>query len=809
MNNTNHNTKKYERNKFGSGVPLMMIFVFVIVLVIYTSRLLYSVAISNSNMVIEDRIYNISSMIENYLTTAENVLHMTSDAVHHMLISGSTSARIHEFLVEETTNVMDQFDENFTGLYGYIMSKYLDGLNWEPPEGWDPRSRDWYTIARDGDGEIMFIPPYVDAQTGNIIISVSRLLPDKQNVVSLDIQLKGIQNMMNELTLNGKGYGFVVDSSGFIIAHKNEELKGTNILDYDGGAEYLNSIMNASHEGFAYIIDGEKCTVFVNTIMDRWYVVMIVSDSDRFSEVRGQLLFNIIICALIFIMISALYFNGHKNEKKYAKQMEDMRLEEQKSSYERKVLELEKDAANASNKAKSNFLANMSHEIRTPMNAIIGMDEMILREAKDTKIRKYATDIQSAGRTLLSIINDILDLSKIESGKMELIPVEYDFSSVLNDIVNMTMKKAEDKGLKYNLDVEPGIPSVLYGDEIRIRQIILNIVNNGIKYTEHGEINIHIAFDRAKSKLICHVADTGMGIKTEDLEKLFSSFQRLDETKNRNIEGTGLGLNITKQLIDMMGGNIYVESEYGKGSVFKAEVIQKVVDDTPINNYNEHLKNAQIEKEIFKPKLIAPTARILIVDDNEMNLEVISELMKETRIQITTASSGSECLDILKGNTFDLILLDQMMPGLSGIQTLEKMRDDHIADGTPVVVLTADAIVGARDSYIKEGFSDYLSKPVMYSELENILFKYIDPGKILSEEEIAREESKAETHDEEKPVILVINESKEKLNEIKESLGDAYKGVFVRDTESARKYLGKHSADFVMMSPDVIYHLEK
>ncbi len=809
MNNTNHNTKKYERNKFGSGVPLTMIFVFVIVLVIYTSRLLYSVAISNSNMVIEDRIYNISSMIENYLTTAENVLHMTSDAVHHMLISGSTSARIHEFLVEETTNVMEQFDENFTGLYGYIMSKYLDGLNWEPPEGWDPRSRDWYTIARDGDGEIMFIPPYVDAQTGNVIISVSRLLPDKQNVVSLDVQLKGIQNMMNELTLNGKGYGFVVDSSGFIIAHKNEELKGTNILDYDGGVEYLNSIMNASPEGFAYIIDGEKCTVFVNTIMDRWYVVMIVSDSDRFSEVRGQLLFNIIICTLIFIMISALYFNGHKNEKKYAKQMEDMRLEEQKSSYERKVLELEKDAANASNKAKSNFLANMSHEIRTPMNAIIGMDEMILREAKDTKIRKYATDIQSAGRTLLSIINDILDLSKIESGKMELIPVEYDFSSVLNDIVNMTMKKAEDKGLKYNLDVEPGIPSVLYGDEIRIRQIILNIVNNGIKYTEHGEINIHIAFDRAKSKLICHVADTGMGIKTEDLEKLFSSFQRLDETKNRNIEGTGLGLNITKQLIDMMGGNIYVESEYGKGSVFKAEVIQKVVDDTPINNYSEHLKNSQIEKEIFTPKLIAPTARILIVDDNEMNLEVISELMKDTRIQITTASSGSECLDILKGNTFDLILLDQMMPGMSGIQTLKKMRDDHIADGTPVVVLTADAIVGARDSYIKEGFSDYLSKPVMYSELENILFKYIDPGKILSEEEIAREESKAETHDEEKPVILVINESKEKLNEIKESLGDTYKGVFVRDAESARKYLGKHSADFVMMSPDAIYHLEK
>jgi signal transduction histidine kinase len=251
---------------------------------------------------------------------------------------------------------------------------------------------------------------------------------------------------------------------------------------------------------------------------------------------------NILICSVIFILITVFYLVGYRNEQKYARRVEEMKTEEQRQEYEKKVLTLEKEAADQANKAKSNFLANMSHEIRTPMNAIVGMDEMILRETKDSKIRKYAIDIQSAGKTLLSIINDILDLSKIESGKMELVPVEYDFASVLNDIVNMTKNKAAVKDLSYDLKVEPDIPSVLLGDEIRIRQIILNITNNAIKYTSKGGINIYFAYDHALKKLKIQVSDTGMGIRKEDLEKLFSSFQRLDETRNRNIEGTGLGL---------------------------------------------------------------------------------------------------------------------------------------------------------------------------------------------------------------------------------------------------------------------------
>ena len=781
------------RKKNTMIIPLVLIFAFVIVMVAYTSRLIYSVAVSNAREVIEDRMLNVSSMIENHLNTAENVLHVTADSVHHMLISGSTPVRIHEFLVEETNNVMEQFDKNFHGLYGYIMTQYLDGLNWVPPEDYDPRTRDWYTIAKENDGEVAFVPPYVDAQTGNVIISVCRMLPDRQNVISLDVQLDGIQEMMKELTVNGKGYGFVLDDNGLCIAHRDESKKGKNIADAVGGEGLFNAIKEVGTGDFTYSYGGDKNTVFVNRIMDRWYVVMMVGNSELYGEVWSQLVFNSLICAIIFAMIVFFYYRGYNNEKRYTKRMEEMKMEEQRKEFETRALLLEKDAADQANRAKSNFLANMSHEIRTPMNAIIGMDEMILRESKDSRISKYAQNIQSAGKTLLSIINDILDLSKIESGRMELIPVEYDFASVLNDIVNMTMNKAREKGLQYDLDVDPDIPSVMRGDEIRIRQVILNITNNAIKYTEKGSVGIKINFDRSTNILTVRVSDTGIGIRGDDLSKLFSSFQRLDETRNRNVEGTGLGLNITKQLTEMMGGTIEVESTYGEGSVFTATVVQEVIDDTPIGDYTKRLDKADTSREEFTPALIAPDARILIVDDNEMNLEVISELMKDTRIKVTCAMSGSECIEILRKNSFDAVLLDQMMPKMSGTQTLEIIKREHIAEGVPVIALTADAILGARDSYIREGFTDYLSKPVVYSELEAILLKYIDKRLLLTKEEIEKEKT-----GEDKPPVLVISDSAGRLNELKTVLSDSYKGVFVRNEESAAKYLSKHEALFVI-----------
>ena len=479
-------------------------------------------------------------------------------------------------------------------------------------------------------------------------------------------------------------------------------------------------------------------------------------------------------------------------KREYARLKQDLSMLSNLNDYASRLRKFNEEKVVAANNAKSNFLANMSHEIRTPMNAIIGMDEMILRESGDFRINKYAMDIRSAGKTLLSIINDILDLSKIESGKMEIVPVEYESLSVFNDIVNMTMKKAEDKGLTYELNVDSKIPSVMYGDEIRIRQIMLNIINNAIKYTQKGGIKIDASFDRTSDRLKIVVSDTGIGIRPEDMDIIYQAFQRLEDTKNRNIEGTGLGLNITKQLVEMMDGKIDFESEYGKGTTFTAEVVQKTIDDTPIGDFSDNIIKAHEKMEEYKPILIAPKARVLIVDDNDMNLEVITGLLHDTKIKVTCASGGSDCINILKNNKFDMVFLDQMMPGMSGTEVLHTIKSEHLADDTPIIALTADAIVGAKEGYIKEGFSDYLSKPVMYDDLEEILLRYIDKGLILTKEQIERENIN------EKSVVLFISDSTDEIEEIKNILGDGYKGVFVRNEEQAAKYLSRHEVKYII-----------
>ena len=784
--------KDIGHKKHSLFIPLILVFAFMTVMVLYSSKLMYNVAVSNSNAVMEDRILTVSAMVNNHINTAENVLHVAGDSVHHMLISGTTTARIHEFLVNETVNVAEQFDKNYTGLYGYIMSKYIDGLNWEPPEGYDPKSRDWFTEAMKAEGDVVFTRPYIDAQTGNLIISACRVLEDRQSVIALDVQLEGIQSMMRELTYNGKGYGFIVDKDGLIIAHSDKEKKGTNISEINGGAEFLSAIESVDSGSFSYTWNGVKNTIHVNALVNDWKAVMIVSDRELYEQVQNQIILTVVICALVCIMIAVFYYVGYRNEKRYTKQMEEMKLEEQKTSYERKVLELEKDAANASNKAKSDFLANMSHEIRTPMNAIIGMDEMILREKVSDRVRKYALDIQSAGKTLLSIINDILDFSKIESGKMELVPVEYSFSSVMNDVVNMTMNKAEDKALKYDLIVAKDIPSVLRGDEIRVRQVMLNLINNAIKYTHEGSVCVDVSYENGRDMLKVVVKDTGIGIKDEDLDKLFGSFQRLEENKNRNIEGTGLGLNITMQLVKMMGGSIDVDSKYGEGTTFTAHMKQEAVDRTPVGDFVDNLARMHEHREEYRPSLVAPKAGILIVDDNDMNLEVIEALLEDTKIKVTTAGSGKECIDILKNKSFDIILLDQMMPGMSGVQTLEVIRNEHIADDVPVIALTADAIVGARENYINEGFADYLSKPVLYEALEELLIKYLDSA-LIGDSDGAVPES--ETESGEKPVVIAVSESPDKLKKLKSLLGDGYKSVFVRDMDSAARFVEKNRTE--------------
>jgi len=415
-------------------------------------------------------------------------------------------------------------------------------------------------------------------------------------------------------------------------------------------------------------------------------------------------------------------------------------------SYGAETKALESDAlreakliADNANKAKGDFLANMSHEIRTPINAIIGMNEMILRESDDNRVLELSGKIKNASQSLLSVINDILDFSKIESGKMEIIPVQYEVSSVVGDLYNMVLNKAKAKNLALKVDIDPELPHVLYGDDVRIRQIVLNMLTNSIKYTERGEINLKFRYNKIDDKTILlnvSVRDTGIGIKEEDMERLFAPFERIEEMKNRSVEGTGLGMNIVRQLLELMDSKLNVTSEYGKGSEFSFAIRQTVIRWEPVGKFVV-VEDDDAYVENYLEKFHAPECRILIVDDLDMNLTVMTELLRPTQIRIDTALSGKQALELSMEKKYDCIIIDHQMPVMDGIETLHKIKktEGSLNSDTPCIALTANAIAGARDMYIDEGFNDYISKPINGPRLELLLMEYLPEDKVINSQE--------------------------------------------------------------------------
>lgn len=391
-------------------------------------------------------------------------------------------------------------------------------------------------------------------------------------------------------------------------------------------------------------------------------------------------------------------------------------------------------AAQSANNAKSSFLAHMSHEIRTPINAILGMDEMIIRESTDKDVTAYAMNIRSAGNSLLTIINDILDFSKIESDKMDIYTAPYDLSILLRDCYNLVFMRAADKDLKFSFEVDKDTPKKLIGDEFRIRQVVTNLLTNAVKYTPKGSVTMSVGFEGQEDgsiMLIFAVRDTGMGISDEDKGKLFDSFRRINSAQTHKIEGTGLGLAIAKRLIDLMNGTILVESEYGKGSVFTVRIPQKTEDKAVIGSFTP--QSPVLPEKKYRERFHAPDAKILIVDDVKINVEVIQELIKKTLICSDAAYSGEKCIELAAKEKYDIIFMDHLMPDMDGEETLNIIRSakDGPNRNVPVIALTANAMAGAKEKYISMGFSDYLSKPVKGSELEDMLLRFLPAEKVV------------------------------------------------------------------------------
>ena len=411
-----------------------------------------------------------------------------------------------------------------------------------------------------------------------------------------------------------------------------------------------------------------------------------------------------------------------------------------RKALESDALRREKEIADSANQAKGIFLANMSHEIRTPINAVLGMNEMILREGKDPVVARYAKNIRSAGQTLLDLINDVLDFSKIESGKIEIVESDYRLSDLLRNAVNMAKPRAEGKGLSFGLEVDKTLPDALFGDMTRVQQIVVNLLTNAAKYTETGSVNFHVSGEKDEEARIVVlrfvVQDTGIGIREEDKDKLFKDFERLDSVRNRSIEGTGLGLAITKQLANLMGGDVVFKSTYGVGSVFTATIPQKIDGDERIGDFTARL-SGDGNAPAYHAAFTAPEARILVADDNEMNIMVVEGLLKQTEIKVDAVTSGQAALDLLAANRYDAVLLDHRMPGKNGVDTLHEAKELPNAEGVPFLILTADAIAGMRERFLREGFDDYLTKPLDGETLEWTLMRFLPKEKVHPVEETA------------------------------------------------------------------------
>ncbi len=618
---------------------------------------------------------------------------------------------------------LDDVAENYSDMtFAYLANPYntehpiIMNNGWVPDKDYKVEERQWYIdTERSGDG-YSISAPYYDAQTGLYCVTFSRSVYAKDGsflgIFAIDCLLDKLVGVLAD-SYNSDSYAFMVDRNGIIINHPYKQYEmspesSVNVEDTEYASVYHdgNEFWMRDYDGRLVACCSEKSSMsgFSVIVVQSWW------------SIYGP----VIIMVLVFlVMLIGSIIAVAKMINRF--------IGWQEETNDRLVRAA--DTAVAAEKAKSRFLAQMSHEIRTPINAVLGMNEMILRESGDPSIREYADSIQAAGKNLLGLINTILDFSKIEEGKMEIIPVRYDTASMIVNMINSVAKRATDKGLEFETHVDSDLPTTLYGDDMRVSQVAVNLLTNAVKYTPEGKVDLYVEKESSDDKTInlrVRVRDTGIGIKEEDIGKLFESFTRLEETRNRNIEGTGLGMAIVNRLLSMMGSVLEVQSVYGEGSEFAFSVKQEIIDAQPIGDFEQRAKKA-LDESGDDTYVYAPEAKILIVDDNELNLKVISNLLKMNGIKPELSSSGQEMLDKLKsGNAYDIIMLDHMMPKMDGIETLEKAKEEKLlSEGCAVIALTANAVVGARESYLDAGFDDYLSKPVDVATLESILAKFL------------------------------------------------------------------------------------
>ena len=659
----------------------------------------------------EGKVSQYEFRLSEWINTQKSILDMFTSVV-------STNPEM-LYNYDETREYLDRITKQFPDIsVSYIVSPvfpYSVCMNngWHPDANWHVEDREWYKDTMSSETGWNISSPYYDKQTGLYCITFSERIYNAESgelmgIFGIDFYTDKLVDILGS-SYSDKSYAFLADAGGEIINHpygkyQMTEKGSTNIMQLP----YSSAVTDGNHITFIKDYDGAHRVLIARRNELSGFTIYVASGVLRtFGGVLVYcivtLLAMIICTVVVFRLISSLILLQEKANQKFRESA---------------------NAAIAADAAKTTFLAQMSHEIRTPINAVLGMNEMILRESGDANIRDYAVNIQSAGRTLLSLINSILDFSKIEDGKMEIIPVEYDTASLVHDLVSTVMPRAKGKELEFIVQADENMPSVLIGDDVRMRQIITNLLTNAVKYTEQGRVTFCMRAENVTENhctLYVEVTDTGIGIREEDIEGLFDSFRRLDEKRNRNIEGTGLGMSIVTKLLDMMGSKLDVQSVYGKGSTFSFRVEQGVAKTAAMGDYSKRLA-ALGSPDPDETCLYAPDAGILVVDDNEMNLRVAVSLLSLYGIVPDVADSGAKAIELIRQKHYDIVFLDHMMPRMDGLETLKKLREEGLVDDNmTVIALTANAIVGAREMYINAGFHDYISKPIESRVLEKCL----------------------------------------------------------------------------------------
>ncbi|MCL2092750.1 MAG: ATP-binding protein [Treponema sp.] len=602
-------------------------------------------------------------------------------------------------------------DEKYNGflyIYAVIDGEFLHSFDTEIPWEYEVHSRPWYVGAYQNDGVVFFTDPYVSLVNNELILSISRVLYCNDGVpfgvLAFDILFTLIHDYVSDIHLLNVGYGALLDSELRIIVHLDDSIFGIRLDELRnerGGFDDLASRLHDGYEFDAYrtiSFTGIDSIFFSRNLFNNWHIYIGVPVEEFFRDANAML-YTLVGTGLIstLLLCSILTF-----------------------------MYLAKRRSDEASKLKSSFLANMSHEIRTPMNSILGMSDLLLNSKLPEREMDYVNDIHSSAHALLTIINDILDMSKVEAGKIELSPVHYDFHALVDNVISMFMLAAKRKDLAFSYSYTGEIPDALYGDDIKLRQILINICGNAVKFTEQGFIEFNVTIVPEEEKIVFSIKDSGLGIKEEDLPKLFQAFAQSGAQKNRYIAGTGLGLAISQSFAEMMGGSITVESVYGRGSTFTLTI--PLVEGNPA----ETKRNAAYNQD---HTIVVTGAKVLVVDDNDFNLRVAAGLLGLFGIEPETASSGKAALELVSHNDYDLVFMDHMMPEMDGIECTAEIRKLKNRGSLPIVALTANAVQGTRELFLSSGFNGFLSKPIEIPDLMEILLDWIPKEKISGTEE--------------------------------------------------------------------------